>query len=219
MSGKGQSDGVAMEILAFMINALKQHENEIDRLISGLGTVKGDQSNNKEKLNDKVEKIGEKITILQNKIDKLKSYVSLAATAASTAEQKVSIVPGKMQSGSTSIMKCKQWEDFQNLAVQADALAFVYKEKEKTFGVEALKGDKLMTYNGEVPTFATLLKVWLSKQLEIIDGESVFVASNQRNSNGAIAESDAAGSQEIVAIACDADSNGVNKEAEEPISG
>jgi hypothetical protein len=214
MSGKGQSDGVAMEILAFMINALKQHENEIDRLIGGLGTVKGDQSNNNEKLNDKVEKIGEKITDLQNKIDKLKSYVSLVATAASTAEQKDSIVPEKMQSGSTSIMKCKQWGDFQNLAVQADALAFVYKEKEKTCGVEALKGDKLMAYNGEVPTLATLLKVWLSKQLEIFDGESVFVASNQRNANGAIAKSDVAGSQEIVVITCDADLKGLNKEAE-----
>jgi len=46
-------------------------------------------------------------------------------------------------------------------------LSFMVKEAEKTFQADALKGNQIVTYSGEIPKFAALLKMWLSKQLEI----------------------------------------------------
>ncbi|MEM2466833.1 MAG: hypothetical protein QXZ47_06055, partial [Candidatus Bathyarchaeia archaeon] len=53
------------------------------------------------------------------------------------------------------------------LARQAQALSFLYKETEKTFQADALKNNQIMTYSGELPKPTTLLKSWLSKQLEV----------------------------------------------------
>jgi hypothetical protein len=69
--------------------------------------------------------------------------------------------------GPPVILRCKQWEDFQTLAFQAHTLSFMVKEAEKTFQVDALKSNQIITYNGEIPKSAALLKMWLSKQLEI----------------------------------------------------
>ena len=65
------------------------------------------------------------------------------------------------------ILRCKQWEDFQTLAFQAQTLSFMYKDAEKTFQADALKGNQIITYSGELPKLTALLKMWLSKQLEI----------------------------------------------------
>jgi hypothetical protein len=65
------------------------------------------------------------------------------------------------------ILRCKQWEDFQTLAYQAQTLSFIYRETEKTFQADALKDNQVITYNGELPKQVSLLKIWLSKQLDI----------------------------------------------------
>jgi hypothetical protein len=65
------------------------------------------------------------------------------------------------------ILRCKQWEDFQGLAHQAQTLSFLYREAEKTFQVDALKDNQIITYSGELPKQISLLKTWLSKQLDI----------------------------------------------------
>jgi hypothetical protein len=67
------------------------------------------------------------------------------------------------------ILRCKQWEDFQTLAYQAQTVSFFYREAEKTFQVDALKNNQIITYSGELPKATSLLKVWLAKQLEIPD--------------------------------------------------
>jgi hypothetical protein len=72
-----------------------------------------------------------------------------------------------MVHGPPVILRCKQWEDFQTLAFQAQTLSFMVKEAEKTFQADALKGNQIITYNGEIPKFAALLKMWLSKQLDV----------------------------------------------------
>jgi len=69
--------------------------------------------------------------------------------------------------GPPVILRCKQWDDFQTLAFQAQTLSFMYKEAEKTFQADALKGNQIITYSGELPQLTALLKMWLSKQLEI----------------------------------------------------
>ena len=64
-----------MEALDFIVNVLKEHEKDLDKLINELGTVTeqlGDSGN----LVGKVEKVEEKITSLQKEVANLMSYIS-----------------------------------------------------------------------------------------------------------------------------------------------
>jgi hypothetical protein len=53
------------------------------------------------------------------------------------------------------------------VASGAQTLSFLYKEAEKAFQVDALKNNQIITYSGELPKTASLLRNWLSKQLEV----------------------------------------------------
>ena len=65
------------------------------------------------------------------------------------------------------VLRCKQWEDFQALAVGAQTLSFNYKEEEKVFQADALKGSQIINYSGAIPKFSAVLKAYLSKQLNV----------------------------------------------------
>ncbi|MCX8153734.1 MAG: hypothetical protein N3E52_04800 [Candidatus Bathyarchaeota archaeon] len=171
MSKKPQSKDEALEALDFIVNVLKEHEKDLDKLINELGTVAASLGETGE-LSAKVEKIEERINSLQNEINNLINCLSTAPRPASSVpavEQKA--VPLQVQAsimhGPPVILRCKQWEDFQTLACQAQTLSFMVKEAEKTFQVDALKGNQIITYSGEFPKFASLLKMWLSKQLDV----------------------------------------------------
>jgi hypothetical protein len=69
--------------------------------------------------------------------------------------------------GPPVILRCKQWEDFQTLAFQAQTLSFMYKEAEQTFQVDAIKDSQIVTYSGDLPKIVALLRTWLGKQLEV----------------------------------------------------
>jgi hypothetical protein len=133
-----------------------------------LGTVTASLGETGE-LSTKVEKVEERISGLQNEISSLINYLSTSPREAPvlTEAQKAEVVQASMLHGPPVILRCKQWEDFQTLAFQAQTLSFMVKEAEKTFQVDALKGNQIITYSGEIPKFAALLKMWLSKQLEI----------------------------------------------------
>ena len=168
MSKKPQSKDEALEALDFIVNVLKEHEKDLDRLIGELGTVAGALGDTSE-LSSKVEKVEERIGGLQNEISSLINYLATSPreTPVLTEEQKAEVVQTGLTHGPPVILRCKQWEDFQTLAVQAHTLSFMCKEAEKTFQADALKGNQIITYSGELPKFAALLKMWLSKQLDI----------------------------------------------------
>ena len=168
MSKKPQSKDEALEALDFIVNVLKEHEKDLDRLINELGTVTASLGETGE-LGTKVDKVEEKIGGLQNEIGSLINYLSKSPREAPvlTKAQKTEVMQASMMHGPPVILRCKQWEDFQTLASQAQTLSFMVKEAEKTFQADALKGNQIITYSGEIPKFASLLKVWLSKQLEI----------------------------------------------------
>jgi hypothetical protein len=168
MSKKPQSKDEALEALDFIVNVLKEHEKDLDRLINELGTVTAALGETGE-LSSKVEKVEERIGGLQNEISSLINYLSTSPREAPvlTEEQKAEVVQASIMHGPPVILRCKQWEDFQTLAFQAHTLSFMVKEAEKTFQVDALKSNQIITYNGEIPKSAALLKMWLSKQLEI----------------------------------------------------
>jgi hypothetical protein len=168
MSKKPKSKDEALEALDFIVNVLKEHEKDLDKLIGELGTVT-DRLGETGEISSKVEKVEERISGLQNEINSLVSYLSMAPQEAPvlTQEQKTEVVQAGVMHGPPVILRCKQWDDFQTLAFQAQTLSFMYKEAEKTFQADALKGNQIITYSGELPQLTALLKMWLSKQLEI----------------------------------------------------
>ena len=172
MSKKPQSKDEALEALDFIVNVLKEHEKDLDKLIHELGTVTEALGETGE-LTCKVEKVEEKINGLQNEINTLVDYLSTSPqeTPVLTSQQKAEVQaevaqPSPMH-GPPVILRCKQWDDFKTLSFQAQTLSFMYKESEKTFQADALKGNQIVTYSGELPQLTALLKMWLSKQLEI----------------------------------------------------
>jgi hypothetical protein len=174
MSEKPPSKDEALEALDFIVNVLKEHEKDLDKLVSELGSVAG-QLGEAGELNGKVKKIEDKISGLQNDVGNLvKSLSNLPRESASqvaqttaTKELKPEVSRPSLPNGLPLLLQCKQWEDFQVLAAQAQTVSFALKESDKTLEVDALKNNQVITYNGEMPKLASLVKVYLSKHLEI----------------------------------------------------
>ncbi len=176
MSREPQSKDEALDALDFIVNVLKEHEKDLDKLISELSVVTGKLGVTGE-LSGKVDKVEQKINGLQNEIANLVTYLSAPHREAPlvTQEQKnepeaapkKEITQPLVSPSRPVILRCRQWDDFQSLAFQAQTLSFMYKEAEKTFQAQALKGNQIVTYSGELPKLAALLKMWLSKQLDV----------------------------------------------------
>ena len=171
MSKKLPSKNDALEALDFIVNVLKEHEKDLDKLINELGSIT-ERLGDTGVLSGKIEKVEERLTTLQNEIANLITYLSASHEAPPvltqlTQEQKSEALQAKQVRGPPVILRCKQWEDFQTLANQAQTLSFLYREAEKTFQVDALKDNQIITYSGELPKQISLLKTWLSKQLNI----------------------------------------------------
>jgi hypothetical protein len=177
MSRKSPSKDEALEALDFIVNVLKEHEKDLDRLINELGTITEKLGNTGE-FSGKIEKVEERLTTLQNEIANLITYLSVSHETPTLPIQ----IPQPTQTQKTEetqppqarethgppvILRCKQWEDFQTLAYQSQTLSFLHREAEKTFQVDALKNNQIITYSGELPKPTLLLKTWLSKQLDI----------------------------------------------------
>jgi hypothetical protein len=65
------------------------------------------------------------------------------------------------------ILRVKQWEDFKALASNANTVSFIYRPEEKTFQVDALKGGRVYTFSGQIPSDVNLLIAWLSQELRV----------------------------------------------------
>jgi len=171
MTRKAPSKDEALEALDFIINVLKEHEKDLDRLINDLGTIT-ERLGDTGEFSGKIEKVEERLGTLQNEITNLITYLSTSrepmAIPAQVAQQEKARTPQAREvRGPPVILRCKQWEDFQTLAHQAQTLSFLYKEAEKTFQADALKNNQIITYSGEPPKQTSLLKTWLAKQLDI----------------------------------------------------
>ncbi len=171
MSKKLPSKDEALEALDFIVNVLKEHEKDLDRLINELGNIT-ERLGDAGEISGKVEKVEERLTTLQSEIANLITYLSTPHEAPTVVAQPAQVqsqeaVQVKDLRGPPVILRCKQWEDFQTLAYQAHTLSFLFKEAEKTFQVDALKNNQIITYSGELPKSISLLKAWLSKQLDV----------------------------------------------------
>jgi hypothetical protein len=166
-----ESKDEALEALDFIVNVLKEHERDLDKLINELATVT-EQLGDTSELTGKVDKIEEKINGLQKEVTNLIGYMSSTPkdTLPTIAKEKpceAAPATGVTLGTASVILRCNQWEDFQDLATHTQTLSYSYKEEEKTFQADALKGNQIITYNGALPKFSAILKTWLSKQLDI----------------------------------------------------
>ena len=170
MARNPQSKDEAIETLDFIVNVLKEHEKDLDKLINELATVT-EQIGDTGQLNSKIEKVEEKINGLQTEVTNLITCLSSTPKEARSVEVKDQMgqtAPAMLVHGSpTVILRCKQWEDFQILAFQPQTLSFSYKEDEKILQADALKGSQIITFSGVIPNFSAVLKTWLSKKLDV----------------------------------------------------
>jgi hypothetical protein len=150
----------ALEALDFIINVLKEHEKDLDRLIRQLGIITESIGETGE-ITGKIESIEDRLSSLQGEITNLIKYIGAPKIAPSYTH------------GPAVIVKCRQWEDFKNLAVGAETVSYLFKETEKSFQADALKKGKVLSYTGEFPANTLLLKLWLSKELDVAE-EAVF---------------------------------------------
>ena len=170
-----QSKDEALEALDFIVNVLKEHEKDLDKLINELATVT-EQVGNNEGLNDKIEKIEDKINLLQKEVTNLVGYLSITPKQVTTTinKEQMAIPPPSapvtaISASPTVLLRCQQWEDFQILARNSQTLSFTYKEVEKILIANALRGNQIIEYSGPLPKISLILKAWLSKQLDISD--------------------------------------------------
>ncbi|MFW6110449.1 MAG: hypothetical protein ACOC6H_00240 [Thermoproteota archaeon] len=155
----------AFEALDFIINVLREHERDLDRLISDLGTIT-ERLGNTEDLCREVENVEGKLATLQEEVTNLITYVSN-----SPRPQLEEIKEGKSNvqriRGPPTILSCKRWEDFCNLALRSKILSFLIQEEGNKLQVDGLKDNRIITYSGEPPEQDVLLRTWLSRELDI----------------------------------------------------
>ena len=155
------SSNEALEALDFIINVLKEHEKDLDRLISQLGIITESLGETGE-ITGKIEKIEDRITTLQGEITNLIKYLAVPRES-----------PSSYTRGTPVIVKCKQWEDFKTMAAGAETVSYLFKEAEGSFQADALAKGRIVSYTGEFPQNSSLLKLWLSRELDVAE-ESVF---------------------------------------------
>jgi len=171
MSKKPPSRDEALEAIDFIVNVLKEHEKDLDKLINELGTVTERMGDTGE-LSGKVERVEERLGTLQNEITSLITYLSaphetLTAPVTKPPERGDDVAQPREIRGPPVILRCKQWEDFLNLGHEAQSVSFLYRDAEKTFQADALKNNQIITYSGELPKPTSLLKAWLARQLSV----------------------------------------------------
>jgi hypothetical protein len=176
----------SLEALDFIINVLKEHEQALDKSIQELETVTNQRASSGAS-EAKIEKIEQKLEGLQREVTKLVGSLSnipktLSAPLSQqdlTTKVAPALSPPISQGTPAVVLNCKQWEDFQLLAIHSQTIFYSIKESDRVFQVEAIKGNQIITYSGQLPGFSPILHVWLSQQLNIIE-QNLFEGSIEK---------------------------------------
>jgi len=144
------------EALDSILNNLREFEKDFKRLTGQFQKI-GDSSRLNGEVAEKFESAKKRLFSIQREISNV--VESVPASDATTSAM-TSVV------GPTMIIRCKNWEDFKLQASNADNISFLYREEEKAFQVDAIKGSRVYTYSGQLPTGAALLRTWLSKEVD-----------------------------------------------------
>lgn len=181
MPKKAPSKSESLDAMDFIVNVLKEHSKDLNKLISEVGML-AERSGGKGDI-AAFERVEEKMTTLQNDVRNLMKFLPASpqepnTTPVATYTKEPQLDPlGTVEAiSSPAVLLCKRWEDFQALASQAKTVSFMYRESDRAFEADALKNNQVVAYVGEVPQLALLLRVWLSRQLEVPEGK-VFEGS------------------------------------------
>jgi hypothetical protein len=167
MAKKSGSEDKYFEALDFIINVLKKHEQILDNSIQELATLT-EYLENITVLNSKVKNAEEKINIVQKEVTDIVVGDLGPKVWASPVVPSVAV-----QSGSSLVLHCKQWADFEVLAMHAQTLSFCYKEEEKILQVCAIRGNQIIRFTGALPGFSIIYKAWFSRELNITESNIV----------------------------------------------
>jgi len=152
----------ALEALDFIVNVLKEHEKDLDKLIGELAKITN-KFGQTGQIGTRIERVEERLSSIQTEIGNLIKFLSAPPEKPQPAYTR----------GPPVIVRCKQWDDFKMLASDAETVSFLFKEAEKSFQADALKEGRVLTYNGEFPRDAKLLKIWLARELKVTE-DKVF---------------------------------------------
>lgn len=157
----------SLEALDFIINVLKEHEKDLDRFITQLGIITENLGETGE-IAGKIENIEDSISSLQGEITNLVKNIPATQTASSASYTPTNSVN----------INCRQWEDFKSMAAGAETVSYLFRTSENTFQANAIKKGKLISYTGDFPPNSRLLKLWLSKELNVAEDDVVEGALN-----------------------------------------
>ena len=131
MSGNNRSNNDALESLDFIINVLKEHEKDLDKLINNLAGLTEKVGKNG-KLSGQVERVSERLDEIHKEIKDLVTHliqpVKTLIQPVKTLKQPVKTLKQQKEviqkqevgfRGPPVILRCKRWDDFQTLAYQA----------------------------------------------------------------------------------------------------
>jgi hypothetical protein len=166
-----------LEVLDFVINVLKEHEQGLDKSIGQLASVV-EELGETQPLAPKITVLEEKINTLQGEIKNLNSFLAHqfdhalpVTTAKPENENKLETIvrssSDEKHEAQLTVLHCKQWQDFKMLAEYAQILAFSFKESDKSLKAYALRDRRLIVYMGDSPDYSVLVKSWLSTQLKV----------------------------------------------------
>ena len=178
MPKKTPSKNENLDTLDFIVNMLKEHGKDLDKLIGEVGML-AEQKGGKGEL-AAFARVEEKVNGLQNEVGILIKFfrtifseAKISKTDADVKELQRDPVRTFDAISPPVVLRCKRWEDFQVVASQSNTVSFTYFESGKVLESDALKNNQILSYVGEMPKLAVLLKIWLSSQLEISD-EKIF---------------------------------------------
>jgi len=158
LEAKKPNKDEALEALDFIINVLKEHEKDLDRIVSELGKIAGKFGQLGE-VSSKIERVEARLSSIQGGVASLAKDLSIPKEPVSRTR------------GPSVIVRCTQWDDFRVMAKGAETVSFLLlsKEAEKFLQANALKDGRVFTYKGGFPREAKLLKFWLARELNVAE--------------------------------------------------
>jgi hypothetical protein len=159
---------MAYESLESVINALKKYQEYLGALNAKFKEIinRMEGFEDAEDLSKKVGKVKRSLSTIEADISNFLNQFS--------SEEKLAYPYSK-----PIIVQYKNWEEFKKFSSNAELISFLIKESEKFFQVTAFKNGKIMIYSGHFPEYATLLKTWISKELnaekeKVVEGVLTF---------------------------------------------
>jgi hypothetical protein len=105
----------------------------------------------------KIEEIDKRLLAIHDGILELLRSLSCSKPTVTTGGMLISSV----------IVRIKNWEDYRVETLNSNTVSFLCQPEERTFQVDSLKDGRVYTFSGKIPSDATLLATWLSKELKV----------------------------------------------------